>query len=397
MWNGAGLKSQIKGFGKGWGIREHDGMIRIHHRPGGVQKAAPLGLRWHENNSGEAFLRALEISKLVKKGFSIKAASKKVIGGSPINEEDWVGALYRFKEQKTKHDTNISEGTWNHDYSPVLKMAVGYLVGKKAPTNPADLIDLCIRDWDVGSPSRKRRTNNLCQFLSYCVERENFSTSWNPPSNRKTHIGRKPANVKTQKVDAITDEEIIFLMDGMPKTPAGARWVAAIQIMAVYGLRPVELKYLQVKTNKKTKEPYLWCSYQKRAGAGVTQPRELLPLSVSGQNWNLLWRLQNNDIDLPSLKGKGGVGDAALKYFKKRPAFKELQERLDRRGERIGSYSFRHSFSVRGHQRNIPSGDIASAMGHSLETHLRSYPWATSATTKEAFREAERVAIAKRA
>jgi len=110
-----------------------------------------------------------------------------------------------------------------------------------------------------------------------------------------------------------------------------------------------------------------------------------------------LWRLQNNEIDLPSLKGKGGVGDAALKYFKKRPAFRELQEKLAKRGERIGSYSFRHSFSVRGHQRNIPSGDIASAMGHSLETHLRSYPWATSATTKEAFREAERVAIAKRA
>ena len=137
-----GLNTQVKGFGKGWSLRKHRDRFLIIHRPGGVQKSAPLGLKWHESNSGEAFLRALEISKLVKKGSSIKAASKKVIGGSPINEEDWVGALYRFKEQKTKHDTNISEGTWNHDYSPVLKMAVGYLVGRKAPTNPADLLSL---------------------------------------------------------------------------------------------------------------------------------------------------------------------------------------------------------------------------------------------------------------
>ena len=392
-----GLDTQIKGFGKGWSLRKHRDRFLIIHRPGGVQKSAPLGLKWHESNSGEAFLRAEQIRKLVKKGLSIKQASKKVIGGSSLTEEDWVGALYRFKEQKIKHDTNISEGTWKHDYSPVLKMAVAFLVGKKAPTNPADLIDLCIREWEPGSPSRKRRTNNLCQFLAYCVERENYSSSWYPPNNRKTHIGRKPANVKTQKVDALTDEEILFLIDGMPQTPAGARWVAAIMIMAVYGLRPVELKHIQVKTNKKTKEPYLWCNYQKRAGAGVTKPRELMPLAVAGQNWNLLWRLQNDEIDLPSLQGKGGVGDAALKYFKKRAAFKELQEKLAKRGERIGSYSFRHSFSVRGHQKNIDAGSVATAMGHSLETHLRSYPWATSETTKEAFRKAESIAIANRA
>ena len=104
-----GLKKQISSFGKGWGVREHNKMFRLYQRIGDRQISVPLGIRWHENNSGEAFLRAEEIRKLVKKGSSIKEASKKVIGGSPINEEDWVGALYRFKEQKIKHDTNISE------------------------------------------------------------------------------------------------------------------------------------------------------------------------------------------------------------------------------------------------------------------------------------------------
>ena len=74
-----GLDTQIKGFGKGWSLRKHRDRFLIIHRPGGVQKSAPLGLKWHESNSGEAFLRAEEIRKLVKKGSSIKEASKKLL------------------------------------------------------------------------------------------------------------------------------------------------------------------------------------------------------------------------------------------------------------------------------------------------------------------------------
>ena len=85
----------------------------------------------------------------------------------------------------------------------------------------------------------------------------------------------------------------------MPTDEAGQRWADAIRLMAVYGLRPIELKHLHVRTDNKTQELYLFCSYQKRAGGGVTRPRILYPLPVCGHSWTLLQRLQANLLKLP--------------------------------------------------------------------------------------------------
>ena len=392
-----GLKGQIKAFGKGWGIREHDGMFRIHHRPGGQQKAAPLGLRWHENNSGEAYLRAVEIRKLVQNGYPIKEAAKKAAGESTTTEEDWKGALKRFKDQKLNHRNAIVQKTWDHDYLPVLEMALKLLLSNKAPTNPADLLDLCLREWKSGSRTRQQRARSLCQFLKHCVVREHFPSNWIPPIDLKSHIGRKPANAKTQKVAPLTDQEILLLIDSIPKDPPGLRWADALRLMAVYGLRPTELLYLEVKNDGKTGELYLWCSYEKRSGGGITKPRRLEPLILEGQEWNLLMRLKGGMLKLPPLESKNGAGEAARKYLERRPVWISLSKALKARGENIGTYSFRHSYSVRGHQLNVDGGSLASAMGHSYETHCRAYPWATSGTTALAFKKAREVAIAKQA
>ena len=48
-------------------------------------------------------------------------------------------------------------------------------------------------------------------------------------------------------------------------------------------------------------------------------------------------------------------------------------------GWRVPPYSLRHSYSFRGHHRGIDNGSMALAMGHSIEVHCRSYPWATEA------------------
>jgi len=53
--------------------------------------------------------------------------------------------------------------------------------------------------------------------------------------------------------------------------------------------------------------------------------------------------------------------------------------------ERAGSYSFRHSYSVRGHLLDINNGSMSLAMKYSIETHFREYPWATKSATTNAF------------
>ena len=54
-------------------------------------------------------------------------------------------------------------------------------------------------------------------------------------------------------------------------------------------------------------------------------------------------------------------------------------------GKRAIPYSFRHSYSLRGHRLGIDPEAMAHSMGHSLEVHLRSYPWATASNTAAAF------------
>ena len=61
---------------------------------------------------------------------------------------------------------------------------------------------------------------------------------------------------------------------------------------------------------------------------------------------------------------------------------------MESQDERLTCYSFRHSYSVRGHQRGIDNGSMALAMGHSIEVHCRSYPWATEAGAAAAFERA---------
>lgn len=51
-------------------------------------------------------------------------------------------------------------------------------------------------------------------------------------------------------------------------------------------------------------------------------------------------------------------------------------------------YSFGHGYSLRGHQLGIDPGSVALSMGHSLEVHLRSYPWASGQGAAAAFAKA---------
>jgi len=109
-------------------------------------------------------------------------------------------------------------------------------------------------------------------------------------------------------------------------------------------------------------------------------------LPIENTDWKLLTLLDAKIIELPKLSAEGnGVAEQIRKYLERRKAWTSLKAKVKARNEELGTYSFRHSYSVRGHKLGIDSGSMASAMGHSLEVHCREYPWATDATTQTAF------------
>jgi integrase len=389
------LQADVRALAVGWSIKERKGKAFLRVRlPEQTEASVTLPFDWSGSNKGDIYTRVRNIFALAQKGYTLRQAAEVAAGKAPkpIEQLDWQGCLERFKEQKISHGNTIAPATWESKYNPVLADAIEYLTGLDQPRSPAELIDKCIKRWEPGSRTRQERARNLCQFLRHCISREQMPVIWQPPPDLKDHIGRKPASATSQKSNPITDEQIINLLASLPDDDAGLRWRNAIKLITELGLRPVELLFLQVKKDPKTKEFYWWCSYEKRTGGGVTKPRRLFPLPlIDGAKhveWDLLNRWKNKTIHLPSLISGNGAADAIATYLNRRDGWKTLKAETEAVGERVTCYSFRHAYSVRGHQRGIDNGSMALAMGHSIEVHCRSYPWATEAGAAAAFAKA---------
>jgi hypothetical protein len=131
--------------------------------------------------------------------------------------------------------------------------------------------------------------------------------------------------------------------------------------------------------------------YQKRTDGGDTEARRVFLCrwrTRTGRlrEWALLERWQAAEIQLPPLRGgNDGAGDSFGTYLGRQKAWLELRDQLALEQRRLVPYSFRHTYSLRGHRRGIDAGAMAHSMGHSLEVHLRSYPWASASNTAAAF------------
>ena len=188
------------------------------------------------------------------------------------------------------------------------------------------------------------------------------------------------------KGDPISDQQIINLINSIPDTEVGNIWADAIRLISEFGLRPIEVLHLSVKTDRATGEDYFYCSYEKRSGGGTTEPRVLHPLPLIDdqgvvQQFNLIARWKAKLIKVPNLEDS----NALKQYLMRTNYWKSLKAELESNNENLKPYSLRHSYSLRGHLRNIDAGAMAAAMGHSLECHLREYSWASQKTTKAAF------------
>lgn len=382
----------------GWSVREQRGGIRLEVRQMGTRRQSvllPFG--WNRHEVGPVLARVRNIYLLTLDGYELSLAAD-IAAGKAVQADDtnWQEAMARFRQQKLHHGAAIQPRTWQKKYEPVLALALQQLAGPHPPSGPADLLDACLRDWPPGSRTRQIRAQSLSQFLRHCVEREHFPEHWRPPDRLQAHIGvasreRAPGH---RKGDPFDDLEILALLDALPTDAAGRRWGDAIRLLAELGLRPIELQHLSVRREPASGELIWWCDYRKRSGGGMTEPRRVHPLPLTDwdgrrQEWRLLPRWQRGELALPPLgSSTPGPSDAINTYLGRQAGWKTLRERLAEWGERAVPYSFRHSYSLRGHRLGVDAGSVALSMGHSLEVHLRSYPWASGQGAAAAFSRA---------
>ena len=108
-----------------------------------------------------------------------------------------------------------------------------------------------------------------------------------------------------------------------------------------------------------------------------TEPRRLHPLLLrdadgTAIDWNLQARLEVGE-KLPPLNREGDGGQALNQYLRRREMWMALRVEAQHNGEQLTPYSFRHRYAKGMHAANLPLANIAEAMGHTIEVHLKSY------------------------
>lgn len=151
----------------------------------------------------------------------------------------------------------------------------------------------------------------LCDFLNWEGATWTDQAHYIPPATLTEAL--KPKRIGYP----LSEAQILQILDQVPKSEKGNRWRFAIQLCAVKGLRPEELRYLRIKDGVNGAE--LWTIYQKSMGGtkgAKKQPRRLYPVLVldadgSAINWNLQSRLQVGE-KLPPLNSEGNGSEAMV-------------------------------------------------------------------------------------
>jgi integrase len=382
------LRSGIKAScGTGWLVSNDHGRMRLEvHDPAvGKKQAVLLPYRWHQDDWVNGLARVRQVNAAyVTGGLSLKAAAEVGEKTSSFHVDDWQDACSRFKAYKVPD--HVTEKTFTTKYLPVLSPALALLGGRSAPQDGKQLCEAVLEPWKGKDTMHRHMWQALTQFLHYCVDDLGFKPVWRPPAKRLKRAKKTSADGSKRKAKvrgyALTDADILQLLDSLPDDEAGQRWRFAFQLMAVYGLRPEDLRYLT--TRREGEE--LWSEYEKSKGGtegDCTEERKLLPLlvhDVDGPvNWHLRQRFHTRMEKLPPLGPVGHAGEACGTYLRRQPVWKSLRLKAQGEGQKLVPYSFRHRYSYVAHTRPKADGtprpvkEIADAMGHDLATHLHSY------------------------
>ena len=142
-------------------------------------------------------------------------------------------------------------------------------------------------------------------------------------------LGARPLTHQNIPVTyALRDSEILRLLAALPNSTMGRRYGFAFQLMATYGLKAEDLRYLQVCEQ----ESDLWLRSGRHRTELSGRPNEpckleaLAVVNVDGapQDWNLVTRVARGER-LPPLGTDSEASQYLETYLNDQPAWREIQ------------------------------------------------------------------------
>jgi len=375
-------------LGTSWQIRESKGKVRLGVRYKDKSRSYfNLPYKWQRSNQGKIRDFIEQIHTLhIKKKVGIKEAIERVKLNAPQDEikkaskTDFkliLQAWEKWGEYLTSTTGKVSESTFKKSYGQTYKALT-----KCSQSEDIDSLLLNVgRQHESGCRTRQQNIRRVVACLRWATSSKGKfildPDVWTAPREGELadYIGSKSRelNIKTSAPTVpISDEDFLLLLDSLKDKlndknanvrAQAEKWDLALRLTRVFGLRPIELQYLQVRKNGKFA---LWCTYSKRTATGGTEARRLFPIHKNWcEDWKLIERVRKGD-PLPSMKSGGG--QAFGTYFR----FNETWKKLQKKG--ISAYSLRHAYAVVGHEKyNLNASILSPAMGHSVEVHNRSY------------------------
>ena len=345
-----------------------------------------LPLAWAADTVPEAVQLITELHQLVSDGYDLRDALGRInqpaAAPRPSSPSRWPVLLEKFQAD-LKLTSGLKPTTWKDNYAPFLELAVELLGAAAAPVNARELLAAVASRWEDKPRRREIAVTAVKKFLEFGVEVHGLpAESWTVTTRVAKEMKGKKAKRRT--VATLTDLEILRLIDSLPDDVRCARWKTALRLMALYGLRPEELRHLVSREHPSTAEPTVYCTYEKVCGSTKTDPRWLMPLPLKDHTgelveWNLAGAMAIGQLELPPLSDKYAVRT----FLERQPFWQELKAKYEKTGEWLRPYSFRNAYSLRAHRLGHRNDVICLAMGHSLSTHESSYEWARSESVLE--------------
>ena len=377
----------------GFTVSEARGRALLRYRPtdGGKPESCVLPLDWSKPNTEKILLLSNLIAQLILSGEqgTLKGALAVAQGQSTTRrrQADWGAIAKSLREALQSGGNQIGDKTWRYNYGIYIDHAIA-LVDAGKVTDGYTLLRETLKRWESKADSRVACCGALRALTDHGIARHGLAKSWGITTTDVKELRGKRPEKRTKAT--LTDAEILSMIESLEQR--NQQWANVLRLMALYGLRPIELQHLQPK-QREDGAMGMWCSYRKTCGGVKTAPRWIEPCYLRdgfGEpvRWSLAAAMQTGLLDLP--KGRDGElrkfdGRAVLRYLGDMPEWKALEEQCTTRGEWLRPYVFRDSYSLRAHQQGIEVGSVALSMGHSVAVHSSNYRWASEENTAAAF------------
>jgi len=386
------LRSSIRTSKPGWTVSEARGKTLLRYRPtdGSKSDSCLLGLLWEASSTENILIMVNRVASLVLDGEhdSLKGALAAVQDQSTTmrRKADWPAIRESLRVLLMKGGNEIKERTWKANYLNYINEAIAIVDAGKA-TDGHSLLQATLLRWEGKPAARVDVCVSLGAFTTHGIQRHGLARCWEISSADVKELRGKAPKKRTKAT--LSDSEILQLIDILEQR--NAQWANVLRLLALYGLRPVELQHIHPKVCEDGTLG-LWCSYNKVCGGTSTDARWLEPCFLRDGTgdvvrWNLAGALHAGLLDLP--KGRNGEnrlldGHSVLRYLGAMPEWRELEQRSTDRGEWLRPYTFRDTYSLRSHRERIEVGSIALAMGHTIAIHSSNYRWASAQNTASA-------------